>query len=240
MRRFPNDEALGEYLAGKIARIVQDKPNALISIAAGTSSLPVFHALKGKVRAGELSFAQASFFGMDEWCGLPQDADGAMAGFLRRHFLRAVDFKETFLFDGAADPQAECARAEAFLSAHGVFDAIVFGIGVNGHVALNEPGVDPSLRTHVAEVAGVTAVVAQKYFEKEAPSLKTGVTIGLANAAEAKAVWLMANTPAKRDAVEKIEALASVGVSNNRVPASLVAALPQTEFLVSEAVFSPA
>ena len=240
MHRFPNDEALGRYLADKIADIVRAKPDALISIAAGTSSFPVFDALKAKVKAGELSFSQATFFGMDEWCGLPQDADGAMADFLHRHFLDEVDFKETFLFDGMADPQAECVRAEEFLAARGVFDVIVFGIGVNGHVALNEPGIDPALHTHVAEVASVTATVARKYFEKEAPLLTAGVTIGLANAAEAKAVWLVANTPVKRDAVEKIEALTAAGTPTNQVPASLVTALPQTELLVSEAVFSAA
>lgn len=240
MHRFPNDEALGRYLADKIADIVRAKPDALISIAAGTSSFPVFDALKAKVKAGELSFSQATFFGMDEWCGLPQDADGAMADFLHRHFLDEVDFKETFLFDGMADPQSECVRAEEFLAARGVFDVIVFGIGVNGHVALNEPGIDPALHTHVAEVASVTATVARKYFEKEAPLLTAGVTIGLANAAEAKAVWLVANTPVKRDAVEKIEALTAAGTPTNQVPASLVTALPQTELLVSEAVFSPA
>ena len=238
MQRFSDDKALGRYLADRIADIVRAKPDALISIAAGTSSFPLFDALKAKVRAGEISFAQATFFVMDEWCGLPQDADGAMADFLHRHFLDEVDFKEVFLFDGAADPQAECARGEAYLAARGVFDVIVFGIGVNGHVALNEPGIDPALHIHVAQVAGVTATVAQKYFEKEAPPLTAGVTIGLANAAEAKAVWVVANTPAKRDAVEKTEALAAAGTPTNQVPASLVAVLPQAELLVSEAVFA--
>lgn len=237
MQCFADDAALGRYTAEKVAAIVRAKPDALVCIAAGTSSFPVFDALKDMVRGGELSFAQASFFGMDEWCGLAQDADGAMADFLRRHFLNDVDFKEAFLFDGMADPRAECARAEAFLAAHGGFDVIVFGIGVNGHVALNEPGVDPALRTHVAQVAGVTATVAQKYFEKKAPPLTTGVTIGLANAAEAGALYLVANTGVKRDAVEQIAALTAAGTPSNQVPASLVAAMPQAELLVTEAVF---
>lgn len=240
MQRFPSDAAMGEYLADRIAEVLRAKPDALLSIAAGTTSFPVFDALKRRVRAGELSFAQAGFFGMDEWCGLPQDADGAMASFLRRHFLDEVDFKEVFLFDGMADPQAECARAREFLSSRGGLDVIVFGIGVNGHVALNEPGADPTLHAHVAQVAQVTAHVAQKYFEKKAPPLTMGVTIGLADALDAGSVWLVANTPAKREAVEKLEALAGAGTPNNQVPASLVAAMPQTELLVTEAVYAPA
>lgn len=204
MLHFPDDASLGRHIAFELAEIVRKKPDALLCIAAGTSSYPVFDAVNALVRSGKLDLSKATFFGMDEWCGLPQDADGAMADFLRKHFLEEAGFGEVFLFDGMADPVSECTRAEAFLQTHGGFDAIVFGIGVNGHVALNEPGVDPALRTHVADVAPVTATVAQKYFEHKAPALHRGVTIGIANAREAAKLYLVANTANKRNAVEKL------------------------------------
>lgn len=238
MLRFPGDKELGDYVADRLAEILAEKPDATFCVAAGTSSFPVFDALKVRVRSGELSFANASFFAMDEWCGLPQDADGAMADFLRRHFLNEMDFGNIFLFDGMADPQSECERAEQFLAEHGGLDAVVFGIGVNGHVALNEPGVDPTLRTHVAQVAHVTAKVAQKYFQQEAPTLTQGVSMGIGNAAEAKLVFLVANTAVKRSAVEAIEELVRAGTPSRDVPASFVASMPQTQFLVTEAVFT--
>lgn len=237
MRRFPDDAALGNYVADRLAELLTAKPDATICIAAGTSSFPVFDALKARVSAGSLSFARASFFAMDEWCGLPQDADGAMADFLHRHFLNDVNFKNIFLFDGMADPQSECARAEQYLELHGL-DAVVFGIGVNGHVALNEPGVDPALRTHVAQVAAVTASVAQKYFRQEAPPLTQGVTIGIGNVAQVETLLLVANTAAKRTAVEAIDSLSRAGTPSREVPASFVAAMPQAELLVTEAVFA--
>jgi len=238
MKRFPNDAALGSYVADKLADILTAKPDATFCIAAGTSSFPVFDALKARVKSGELSFAQASFFAMDEWCGLPQDADGAMADFLRKHFLNEMDFGRVFLFDGMAAPDEECIRAEQFLTDCGGLDVIVFGIGVNGHVALNEPGVDPTLRTHVAQVASVTATVAQKYFQNKAPALTHGVTIGLGNAAETPALYLVANTASKRDAVEKIEAFTAAGIPSRDVPASFIAAMPGAELLTTEAVFA--
>ena len=175
---------------------------------------------------------------MDEWCGLPRDADGAMGNFLQKHFLLEAGFRDVFLFDGMADPGAECDRAEAFLAARGGIDVLVFGIGVNGHVALNEPGTDPALRTHISRIAPVTAAVARKYFEADMPPLTTGVTIGIANAAEAGRVFIVANTPEKREAVERIERLAAAGTPQREVPASFVAALPQAELLVTESVFA--
>ena len=238
MLRFPGDKELGDYVADRLAEILAEKPDATFCVAAGTSSFPVFDALKKRVKSGELSFSKASFFAMDEWCGLPQNADGAMADFLRRHFLSEMDFGNTFLFDGMADPQRECDRAEKFLADCGGLDAVVFGIGVNGHVALNEPGVDPTLRTHVAQVAPTTAKVAQKYFRQEAPPLTQGVSMGIGNTLEAKALFLVANTAAKKAAVEAVDALVREGKPSREVPASFIAAMPQAEFLVTEAVFA--
>ena len=64
------------------------------------------------------------------------------------------------------------------------------------------------------------------------------MTIGLANAAEAGKVILVANTPNKREAVERIDTLASAGTPQREVPASFAAALPGAELLVTEAVFA--
>lgn len=238
MIRFSDDRAVGEYIADGICRIVGQKPDALICIAAGTTSFPVFDAIRARVADGRLSLEKAAFMGMDEWVGLPMDADGAMADFLRRHFLDSAGFQDVFLFDGMANPEGECVLAERFIAEHGNFDVIVFGVGVNGHVALNEPGVDPALHTHVADVAGVTASVAQKYFEGDAPPLKQGVTIGIANALEAKKLYVMANSPQKRPVVERI--LRMIGNQNptSEVPASFVVAQPQAEFCVTDDVFA--
>ena len=237
MMQFSDDHAVGEYIADGICEILAKKPEALLCIAAGTTSFPVFDALLKRKADGRVSFERASFIGMDEWVGLPMDADGAMADFLRRHFLDAAGFADVFLFNGMADPEKECARAEAYVAAHGNFDVIVFGVGVNGHVALNEPGVDPSLRTHVAEVSSVTARVAVKYFEGDVPPLTKGVTIGLANALEARKLYVMANSPQKKPVVERILALTAAGTPSSEFPASFVVAQPQAEFCVTEDVF---
>ena len=237
MIRFANDRAVGEYIADGICEILSKKPEALICIAAGTTSFPVFDALLERKADGRVSFDRASFIGMDEWIGLSMDADGAMADFLKRHFLDEAGFANVFLFDGMADPKKECARAEAYIAEHGNFDVIVFGVGVNGHVALNEPGVDPSLRTHVAEVSSVTARVAVKYFEGDVPPLTRGITIGLANALEARKLYIMANSPQKRPVVERIVEFAVAGAPSNSVPASIVAARAQAEFCVTDDVF---
>lgn len=235
LHRFSTDEELGRAVADEICSLLTAKPHALLCIAAGTTSFPIFTALLQRQREGAVSFREASFLGMDEWLSVPMTADGAMADFLRRHFLNEADFSEVFLFDGMLPPDRLCEAAESFLSAHGGIDLVVFGIGVNGHVALNEPYCDPNARTHAADIAPVTAKVAQKYFLDAAPPLKQGITLGLANAREAKRILLTANSPQKRDAVARILACMETGTADSSLPAGMLALLPQCDLLLTEA-----
>jgi 6-phosphogluconolactonase/glucosamine-6-phosphate isomerase/deaminase len=64
------------------------------------------------------------------------------------------------------------------------------------------------------------------------------VTIGIANALEAKKLYVMANSPQKRPVVEQIIKMVGDGKPTNEVPASFVIAQPQTEFCVTDDVFA--
>lgn len=235
-RRLTDDAALGRVVAEEIEQVLKEKPNALFCIAAGTTSLPVFSELLERKRSGRVDFSDAAFIGMDEWLGLPGEADGAMAAFLRRHFLDEAGFGSVFLFDGTADAETEILRAERFLALHGGMDLVVFGIGVNGHVALNEPGTDETLRTHRAVLAPITAAVAVKYFEQEMPPITEGITLGLQNAKEAGRILLVANTDKKRAAVEGILRAVETGTADRSLPAGLLALEQQTTLYYTEAV----
>lgn len=228
---FAEDEQLGEYVAAQIGALLETRPDALICIAAGTSSLPIFAALIRWVEDGRLSFERASFMAMDEWLHFGQDQDGSMADFLNKHFLGQVDFAEIFLFDGlTSDPVAECARAEAFIADHGGIDYLIFGIGMNGHIALNEPGSEVDSRTRVVKVDSVTAQVGQKYFKQEA-KLTEGITLGVANALETRQVVLVANTASKAAILRRFERESP----NAALPATYLKLKEDMELLLTEA-----
>ncbi len=227
---FEDNCALGEAVAREIRALIQKKPDALISIAAGTSSIPAFDAILEMIDAGELDLSRARFMAMDEWLDVPMDFEGSMCDFLFRHFLARAGFGETFLFDGMKDPAGECARAEAFLGGKKL-DYILFGIGMNGHIALNEPGcsVDSGLRA--VDVAPTTASVGQKYFGPGGAKLSRGITIGVRHALEAGKVALTANSSEKRDIVKK----AFESEPTNQLPASLLKLRGDVALLLTKA-----
>ncbi len=78
----------------------------------------------------------------------------------------------------------EILRAREFLG-KGPLDYILFGIGVNGHVALNEPGCPEDGSIRVVEVSPTTAKVGQKYFGGSGATLQRGITLGMREAMQA-------------------------------------------------------
>ena len=49
----------------------------------------------------------------------------------------------------------ECAEMEKFIKDNGGIDCLLLGVGMNGHLALNEPGCDIHIRAHSCSLAEV-------------------------------------------------------------------------------------
>jgi galactosamine-6-phosphate isomerase len=107
-------------------------------------------------------------------------------------------------FDGRADNlEMECTEVENFIKTHGGIDVAIVGLGMNGHVGMNEPGTSASLRSHVADIDPVTQKTGQKYF-KEQRQLTHGVTLGLATLMEATHIILLVNGGHKAQIVKQV------------------------------------
>lgn len=80
-------------------------------------------------------------FHMDEYIGLKSDATQAFGNFLKERIFGKVPFKNVFYLNGlASDLSEECERYSELLVKYPV-DIVCLGIGENGHIAFNDPGV---------------------------------------------------------------------------------------------------
>eukprot|EP00937_MAST-01D_sp_MAST-1D-sp2_P007173 g7173.t1 len=101
--------------------------------------------------AGSSSFERLRVVGGDEYGGVPPSDAGSFHAYTTRRVLVPLgcDRAEALLLDGgAADADAECARYEASLAADPL-DLAVLGLGLNGHLAFNDPPAGPATRTRV-------------------------------------------------------------------------------------------
>jgi len=87
-----------------------------------------------------IDWARATLFHMDEFIGLPPDAPQRFALWLERHLFGHLAGATIHPLVPEPEPGAAAARYAALL-AEGPIDAVCLGIGVNGHIAFNDPPV---------------------------------------------------------------------------------------------------
>ncbi|WP_295677214.1 6-phosphogluconolactonase [uncultured Mucilaginibacter sp.] len=211
---------------------VKTKPGSLICFPSGDSPAGMFKYLIDDVKAGRVDLGQCYFVGLDEWVGLGKDDDGSCTKFLYEHFFTPLqaDMARVKFFDAKAkDLDAACLDMDAFIKLHGPLDMMIVGIGMNGHIGLNEPGTDFNLYCHHAPLAQVTVEVGQKYFKKQT-ALTEGITLGLKYLQEAKTAVLLASGAKKASIIKQ----ALDGDISQHVPASIFQTLPSSVILLDE------
>lgn len=199
-----------------------EKP--LLCLAAGHSSYGVFDCMKEQTSAGYEGYRQADYVGLDEWGGLTKGGDGSMRDFMDKNCFGPVGVPEDHLVfpDGTAEPAQECRRIDTYLENRGPIDCILLGLGLSGHVALNEPGCDPDARTHTAGLHPETKGIMGKFFENPV-DLDWGITLGFGTIREARRGILVVNGTAKARIVKK---MMTEPVSMD-CPASILRTFPQ-------------
>jgi len=121
-------------------------------------------------------------------------------------------------FNGNAENlNEECDRVEKYIQQQGGIDVVILGVGMNGHVGLNEPGTPTSMRTHVTAVDPITQTVAQKYFPEQ-KQLSQGITLGIANLFEAKHLFILINGAHKAEITKRV----IEGEISEQVPTTLL------------------
>jgi glucosamine-6-phosphate deaminase len=153
------------------------------------------------------------------------------------HLFRQVDIplEQTYVPRGdVKDLEAECKAWDLLIDARGGLDAVVLGLGHNGHVGLNEPGSSPKSRMRVATLTPSTlaALSDGSRFKNLESTPPTAITMGMATILEAREVLLIATGLGKADALHKMVE----GRSGPSVPASLLLNHPKlTVFADSDA-----
>jgi 6-phosphogluconolactonase/glucosamine-6-phosphate isomerase/deaminase len=147
---------------------------------------------------------------------------------LRRHLLDRIDLPPHqfhCLEPHTADLDA---HTSAYANSIGAgFDLVLLGIGLNGHLGLNEPGSAADSTVRRVEMHA-ESVQASAQYVRQAALPTWGLTVGLKQLLSAKEVWLLATGGAKAPMVRRILR----GPISPEVPASLMQSHPKGYFFL--------
>lgn len=192
--------------AEQIATIISKKPDALLCFPAGETSVGTFKQLIELNTSGKISFKHCKIVGLDEWANIGEMRNENCFSFLKKHLFDHIDYydKNLCFFDGeSTELEQECIKTDNFIKKNGPIDMILLGVGMNGHLGLNEPGTYFDLYSHIVNLDETTKVVGQKYFSDKV-DLTTGISLGLKYIMEAKTVILQMNGAKKAEVARRL------------------------------------
>ncbi|MEO8822672.1 MAG: glucosamine-6-phosphate deaminase [Ginsengibacter sp.] len=203
---YDNYEMMSLEAAKKVMQFITDKEKKVVCTASGDSPKGLYKALLAQIQKNNPDVSELQIIGLDEWLGMNGNDEGSCRYHLDEQLFNPLKINETQVtfFDGRAqDPQKECERIDNRIRELNGIDLAIVGLGMNGHVGMNEPGISPLLHSHVAKIDPVTQQVGQKYF-KEKKEIEGGLTLGIANLMEARNVMLVVNGNRKAEILKQV------------------------------------
>ena len=186
------------YVASKIIKTQKNDNNPFVlGLPTGSSPLGMYHYLTELYKSGFISFKNVITFNMDEYIGLPEDHTQSFRQFMRKNFFNNIDIlpENTHLLNGnAPDLEAECFRYEQKISQVGGIDLFVGGVGVDGHIAFNEPGSSLNSDTRIKTLTKDTVIINSRFFDNDINKVpKTALTVGVETVMLAGEVLIVVN-----------------------------------------------
>ncbi len=232
VRIYPNYDALSKIAANLIIDYLIKKPRSLVCIASGDTPKGVCKHLVDAVQKKQIDISETTFIGLDEWVGMDENDKGSCKFLVYENLFRplSIDASKIKYFDAkSTNLQEECDKINEYIAQNGGLDIMLVGVGMNGHIALNEPNTPFSTYAHVSQLEEVTKQVGQKYFTQKT-ALTEGITLGLRHFSEAKFPILMASGSKKSSIMYD----ALTNEVTETLPASIVQIIEQSLVLLDK------
>ena len=199
-----------------------------IAVPTGKTPLPLY---KACARQPAGTFRSVTWFALDEFYGSDIPVNMTFRSVLLTHLMQPCALQDTKLNSLRHDtdnPQVESARYENLMASCGGLDLALLGIGGNGHIAFNEPGIPHDSRTGIRQLSRAT-LTANQYLFQGIPTPTHGLSMGIGTILEAKTVILMATGPGKADIIGRLNALSE---PTPDLPASALLNHPDVRIIV--------
>lgn len=195
--------AAGLQAAEKLKAALAQHGTARLMLAAAASQECTLQTLAADP---DVDWASVECFHMDEYIGLPPSAPQLFGNWLQRTFFDRLPDAVTFhRIRSEGDPRMSAVGYESVLGSW-PFDLVLLGLGVNGHLAFNDPPADLQDRRDVRLVELDQASRRQQCDEGHFATLgevpRTAITVTIPRVLRAGAVIASVPGEHKRQAVD--------------------------------------
>jgi putative deaminase/isomerase len=221
-------EAMSRLAEKLIITELRRHPNLLLCASAGETPTRTFALLADRYKTHPRLFAHLRVLQIDEWAGLPRDSTALCQLDLEKKLLEPLQVspkRYQGFKSNAPDLERECCRVAKWLADNGPIDICLLGLGVNGHIGMNEPAAEFSPGVHLARLARSSQKHPLLASLPNKPS--HGLTLGMADILRSRKTLLLVSGRKKRRAFERLMAPRVT----TKLPASFLWLHPETTIL---------
>lgn len=196
----PDRESATDIAARIIARLLREKPDAVLGLATGSTPQLLYQ----KLIAMGLDWSRVRTFNLDEYIGLPKEHPQSYHSFMWENLFNHVNIppENVHIPDGnVEDIPGFCREYERRILEEGGIDLQVLGIGTDGHIGFNEPTSSLASRTRIKTLTQQTCKDNARFFGSEEDVPKHVITMGIGTIMEARHNLLLAFGGQKADAI---------------------------------------
>lgn len=181
-----------------------NKPDLLLCAATGSSPSGLYAQLAVAYAKSPEEFAALRVLKLDEWGGLNMDNPATCEAYLQKHLVGPLGIQEnryTAFYSNPNNPEEECRRIRTYLQNNGPADVCILGMGMNGHLALNEPGNYLRPYAHVAQLSDRSLTHSMLEESQEKPAY--GLTLGIAEILASRKIIFLVSGNGKEELFRK-------------------------------------
>lgn len=200
-----NYEKLSKIAAYEFAKIIKEKPDAVLGLATGGSPVGMYKELIRMYENKELDFSKVTTVNLDEYIGLNPEHEQSYRNFMNKNLFNHinVNMERTFIPNGLAkDLEVECKEYDKKIMELGGIDIQLLGVGNNGHIAFNEPDDELYSETHIISLTKNTIKANARFFDNINDVPKRAITMGVGGIMKAKKIILIASGSSKAEAIK--------------------------------------
>lgn len=183
-----NHKELSQKAFQIVSNQIKTKPNTTLLLASGKTPKKLYKLLTKE----KMDFSKTKIFTLDELY-----KTDSYKKYFQKHLLNKINIKKSninLLNGKSKNPKKECQNYESKISKNRP-DLAVLGIGINGHIAFNEPGSSKNLKTRLVTLLPKTI---------KKTKTKQALTIGVSTILKSKKIVLLASGKNKSKAIKDL------------------------------------
>ena len=232
-----DESAFDRTAAWRIIAQMLEKSNAVIGLSTGQTTIGMHGVVATIHRQFPFDVSGITLFNVDELTNLPREYTGSCYTMILNQLAGPLGIsEENFIMPPtqSANFQEECRLFESRLAERGGADLQMLGIGLNGHIGINQPGTPFESETWVSPMDPNFEAKVRRETNVPKETILGGLTRGIKNIMHTRKLILIAKGAHKAEIIER----AILGPVTTDIPASVVQLHPNLEILLDAAAGS--